>query len=69
MFNKLCLYEKGQVTKPEMCSLWLKISISYNYCRYSFVMASVGFSIDRVTTQNTPKCVESCFDNKVSTIV
>ena len=66
MFNKLCLYEKGHVTEPEMCSLWLKISISYNYCRYFFVIASVGFIIDRVTTQHTPKCVENCSDNKVS---
>ena len=66
MFNKLCLYEKGHVTEPEMYSLWLKISISYNYCRYSFVIASVGFIIDRVATQHTPKCVENCYDNKVS---
>ena len=66
MFNKLCLYKKGHVTEPEMCSLWLNISISYNYCPYSFVIASVGFNIDRVTTQHTPKCVENCSDNKVS---
>ena len=29
-------------------------------------MASVGFNIDRVTTQHTPKCVENCSDNKAS---
>ena len=41
-----------------MCSVWVKNSISYNSCQYSFVIASVGFNIDRVTTQHTPKCVE-----------
>ena len=41
-----------------MCSVWLKNSISYNSCQYSFVIASVGFNIDRVTTQHTPECVE-----------
>ena len=62
MFNKLCLYERGNFTEPEMCSLWQKTSISYYSCRYSFVIASVGFIIDRVTTQHTPKCVENvCF--------
>ena len=66
MFNKLCLCERGHVRELEMCSLWLKISISYNYCRYSFVIASVDFIIDRVTTQHIPKCVENCSDNKVS---
>ena len=66
MSNKVCLYERGHFTEPEMCSLWFKISISYNSCRYSFVIASVGFNIDRVTTQHAPKCVENCFDNKVS---
>ena len=69
MFNKLCLYERGNVTEPEMCSVWLKNSISYNSCQNSFVIASVGFNIDRVTTQYTPKCVENCSDNKVSIIV
>ena len=44
----------------------LKNSNSYNSCQYSFVIASVGFTIDRVTTQHTPTCVESCFDHKVS---
>ena len=29
-------------------------------------IASVGFNIDRVTTQHTPKCAENCSDNKVS---
>ena len=66
MYNKLCLYDRSHFTEPEMCSLWLKISISYNSCQYSFVMASVGFIIDRVTTQHTPKCVENCSDNKVT---
>ena len=66
MSNKLCLYERGNVTEPEMCSVWLKNSISYNSCQYSFVIASVGFNIDRVTTQHTPKCVENCSDRKVS---
>ena len=66
MFNKLCLYERGNVTEPEMCSVWLKNSISYNSCQNSFIIASVGFNIDRVTTQYTPKCVENCSDNKVS---
>ena len=47
-----------------MCSLWQKISD--NSCRYSFVIASGGFNIDRVTTQHTPKCVENFSDNKVS---
>ena len=53
MFNKLCLYERGHFTEPEMCSPWQNISISYNSCRYSFVIASVGFNSDRVTTQHT----------------
>ena len=43
-----------------------KNCISYNSCRYSFVIASVVFNIDRVTTQHTPKCVENYSDNKVS---
>ena len=66
MFNKLCLYERGNVTKPEICSAWLKNSISYNSCQYSLVIASAGFNIDRVTTQHTPTCVENCSDRKVS---
>ena len=66
MSNKLCLYERGNVTVPEMCSVWLKNSISYNSCQYSFVIASVGFNIDRVTTQHIPKYVENCSDRKVS---
>ena len=49
-----------------MCSLCQKMSISYNSCRFSVVIASVGFIIDRVTTQHTPKCAENCSDNKVS---
>ena len=66
MFNKLCLYERGNVTKSEMCSAWLKNSISCNSCQNSLVIASVGFNIDRVTTQHTPKCVENCFGRKLS---
>ena len=76
MSNKLCLYERGNVTEPEMCSVWLKNSISYNSCQYSFEKmqnihesASVDFNIDRVTTQHTPKCVENCSDRKMSIIV
>ena len=69
MSNKLCLYETGHFTKPVMCSLWLIIKISYNYCRFSFVIASVGFNIDRGITQQTPKCVKNCSDTKVSIIV
>ena len=69
MSNKLCLYERGNVTEPEMCSVWLKNSIPYNSCQYSFVIASVGFHIDRVTTQHTPKCVDICYDRKVSIII
>ena len=45
-----------------MCSLWLKNSISYNSCEYSFVIASVSFNVDRVTTQHTPKCADNCYD-------
>ena len=62
MSNKLCLYERGNFTEPEMCNVWLKNSISNNSCQYSFVTASVGFNIDRITTQHTctPKCVENC---------
>ena len=65
MSNKLCLYKRGNVTEPEMCNVWLKNSISYNSCQYSFVIASVGFNIDRVTTQHTPKCVENCSDRVI----
>ena len=64
--KKLCLYERGHFTEPEMCSLWLKISISYNSCRYFIVILSIRFNIDRMATQHTPKCVENCSDNKVS---
>ena len=52
-----------------MYNLWQKISISYNSCRFPVVIASVGFYIERVTTQHTPKCAENCSDNKVSIIV
>ena len=66
MSNKLCLYERGNFTEPQMCSVWLKNSISYISCQYSFVIAYVGLNIDRVTTQHTPKCAENCSDRKVS---
>ena len=66
MSNKLYLYKRGHFTQPEMGSLWQKISISYNSCRFSVEIASVGFNIDRVTTQHAPKCAENCSDNKVS---
>ena len=70
MSNKLCLYKRGHFTEPdEMCSLWQNISISYNSCGFSVVITSVGFNIDRVTTQHTRKCAENCSDNKVSIIV
>ena len=49
-----------------MCCVWLKNSISYNSCQYSFVIASVDFNNDRIPTQRTPKCVENCPDGKVS---
>ena len=61
MSNKLCLYKRGHFTEPEMSSAWLKFNISNHSCQYSFVIASVGFNIDRVTTQQTRKC-----DSKVS---
>ena len=43
---KINIKGRGNVTEPEMCSVWLKNSISYNLCQYSFVIASVGFNID-----------------------
>ena len=66
MSYKFCLYERGNVTESEICRVWLKNSISYNSCQYSFVIASVGFNIDSVTTQHTPKCLENCSDRNVS---
>ena len=66
MSNNLCLYKRGHFTEPEMCGLWQKISISYNSGQFSVEIASVGFSIDCVTTQHAPKCAENCSDNKVS---
>ena len=54
MTNKLSLYEKATFTEPEMCNVCLKNSISNNSCQYSFVVASVDFNIDRITTQHTP---------------
>ena len=66
MSNKLCLYKRGHFTEPEMCSLSLKIRISYNSCQFSYVIACVGFNIDRSTTEHTPTCVENCSNTKVS---
>ena len=66
MSNKLCLYKRGHFTEPEMCGLRQKISISHISCPISVEIASVGFNIDRVTTQHAPKCAENCSDNKVS---
>ena len=40
--------------------------MSYNSCQYSFAIASVGFNINCVTTQHTPKCVENGSGRKVS---
>ena len=68
MSNKLSLYERGHFTEPEMCNHWQKISISYNSCRLSVVIASVAFTIDRKTKQHTPKYAENCSDDKLSHI-
>ena len=56
----------GNLTGPEMCYVWLKISISNNSCQYYFIIASVGFNIDHATSQHTPTCacVEKCTDSK-----
>ena len=54
MSNKLCLYKRDHFTESEMCSIGLKISTLYNFCRYS------------ATVQHTPKCVENCSEDKVS---
>ena len=69
MSNKLCFYKSGHFTKHEVCSLWFNINISYNCWKDSFVIASVGFNIDLITTQHAPKCVENCFDSNISIIV
>ena len=58
----------GNLTDPKMRSLQYKISTAYDFCRNSRVFASVGFTIDRVTTQHTPQCVENCSDSNVSYI-
>ena len=42
-----------------------KNSILCDFWRDSRLFASVGFTIHRVTTQHTPKCVENCSDDKV----
>ena len=55
----------GHLTYTEMRSLQYKISISYDFCQNSRLFASVGFTIDRVTTQHKPKCVENYSDDKV----
>ena len=57
---------RGAILQSLRCVVFGKKCISYNSCQYSFVIAFVGFHIDRVTTQHTPKCVENCSDNKVS---
>ena len=59
----------GYLTDPEMCSLQYKMSFSYDCCRNSCSFATVCFTIDRVTTQRTPKCEENCSDVKVSIFV
>ena len=67
VIKHLCFYVLPLQHQPNaLINFRLKISILSNYCRYSFVIASVGFIIDRVTTQHTPKCVKKCSDNKVS---
>ena len=48
-----------------MRSLLLKNSILCDFRQNSRLFASVGFTIDRVTTKHTPKCVENCSDDKV----
>ena len=48
----------SHLTDPEMRSLQYKICISYDICRNSRLFASVGFTIDRVTTQHTPDEVQ-----------
>ena len=55
----------GHLTDPEMRGLQYKMSILYDFCGNSRLIASVSFTIDRVTTQYTPKCVENCPDGKV----
>ena len=42
-----------------------KNSMLCDFWRDSRLFASVGFTIHRVTTQHTPKCVENCSDDKV----
>ena len=66
MSNKLCLYGRGATLQSLRCVvLGKKNCISYNSCRFAVVIASVGFNIDSVTTQHTPKCAENCSDTKV----
>ena len=65
MSNKLFLHKVSHLTDPEMRSLHYKMSIAYDFCRNNRSFASAGFTIDRVTTQHTPKCVENCSDGKV----
>ena len=59
-------FQKWGHIDPNRSGIGLKNSISYSTCRYSFVIASVGFNIDCVTTQHTRKYVENCADNKLS---
>ena len=58
----------GYLTDPEMRRLHYKISILHDFCQNSRLFASVGFTIDRVTIQHTPNCLEICSDCKVSHI-
>ena len=58
----------GHLTDLEMRSLQYKMGFSYDFCRDSRLFAYIGFTIDLVTTEHTPKCVENYSDRKVSHI-
>ena len=61
----------GHLTDPEMCSLQYKIALhSHTFFVEILVYLHLylGFTIGRVTTQHTTKCVENCSDGKVSYI-
>ena len=66
--NKLFLNKVGHLTDLEMRSLQLKNSILYDFCQIFRLFASVGFTIDCVTTQHTPIYVENCSNGKLSYI-
>ena len=59
---------KCYFTEPGI-SLRLKLALSNDSCRYSFVIVSVDFILnnERVITQHTytAKCVDICSDGKV----